>query len=57
MSECEISKDKAWIGQYHCNTHDIWFRDDGDSVECCPTGKIEDEYEKKIEGWRPRWGG
>jgi uncharacterized coiled-coil DUF342 family protein len=47
MSECDISKDKAWNRRYHCSTHSVSFWSGSDSVESCPAGEIEDECEKE----------
>jgi hypothetical protein len=39
-TECDVSADRTWVGQYHCGIHGVWFRDDGKDVCECPVGKF-----------------
>lgn len=37
MTECDLSRDRTWAGQYYCHTHCVSFRSI-EEAEACPAG-------------------
>lgn len=39
--ECDVSKNGAWVKQYYCGLHCVWYRGDRDANQViCPVGEM-----------------
>lgn len=63
VPECEIIRDRTWVGQYRCAAHDVWFRDGAKDPSLCPVGvalmspgsgdAVSSIRAEKSDEWRP----
>lgn len=46
--ECDVSKDRTWVDQYHCGIHGTWFKDRKETY-ICPVGDFAQKIKKNNE--------